>query len=252
MTEEETKTSIPYEESLHYCLLQVQNEIENPPALGVGQYQHKYAKLEDILNAVRPLLSKHGLVLHQSTACKQDTNDAYLFTSVRSKHGESISSTIPLGSVDYDNDRFIHKLGSRITYLRRYELCSLLNIRHQDDDDGETDANTSSVSNVNRPPVIKRSSNGKSASDGKLSNKQQEAMQSLLMAVSNHDDFGTDVVDKIMNSWGITHVSECPADKYLARMQQIDTYLSKRGYNTSLISGQYTISKRLPNETVLQ
>ena len=239
--EEQPQVQLPYEETLHYNLLQVQYEIENPPALGTGQYQHKYAKLDDILNSVRPLLSKYNLVLHQSTACKQDTNEAYLFTQIRSQHGESISSTIPLGVVDYSDDRFIHKLGSRITYLRRYELCSLLNIRHQDDDDGEADANNSST------PAIRRKHTG-----GALSAQKQEAMQSLLMAVADHEEFGTEVVDRVMRSWGISHVSECPDERYNARIQQVENYIAKKGFRAVKQGSSYKITKQLENETILE
>ncbi|MBC7129036.1 MAG: ERF family protein, partial [Thermoplasmatales archaeon] len=48
------------------ALLEVQNEIKNPKSSEINPYyRSKYAPLPDILNLVRPLLNKHGLVIYQ-------------------------------------------------------------------------------------------------------------------------------------------------------------------------------------------
>jgi len=88
----------------------------------------KYADLNDILTAVRPVLAAEGIALIQ---VMEDTETGcYLVTKVL-KGVEVIESRMPL-----DVGGKPQELGSRLTYLKRYQVAALLAVAADDDDDG--------------------------------------------------------------------------------------------------------------------
>ena len=89
-------------------------------------FKSAYLDLNDLLNAVEPLLQKNGLVLLQPIVCKEVQSVIY-----DAESGQEIcnsSMEIPANITDPQ------KLGSCITYFRRYTLKSLLAIAETDDD----------------------------------------------------------------------------------------------------------------------
>ncbi|MBC7318137.1 ERF family protein [Candidatus Bipolaricaulota bacterium] len=120
------------------ALLEVQKEIENPKNTEINPYyRSKYAPLPDILNLVRPLLAKNGLVLYQDVGSTKD-GAVCVRTHLIHESGESLS-TSPL----YMKPEARHKekgkptpqaIGSAITYARRYQILALLGIASEDDD----------------------------------------------------------------------------------------------------------------------
>lgn len=110
-------------------LLEAQKEIgavakskENP------FFKSKYADINVILSVVKPVLNSKGLVLTQPTVIIDGRNMLETIVS-DAKTGEQIKSVmfIPEGAD-------IQKFGASITYLRRFELQSLLALEAQDDD----------------------------------------------------------------------------------------------------------------------
>lgn len=93
----------------------------------------KYAALDAVLDAVRPLLNKHGLALTQATFCDGET----LFvrtTVVHVSTGETHSAEYPAGGFALQHQQ----LGAGVTYARRYSLLSILGVfPENEDDDGE-------------------------------------------------------------------------------------------------------------------
>lgn len=88
-------------------------------------FKSKYLDLGDLLTEVEPLVEKNLLVL------LQPIQDGKVITKIVDiDSGESIESSIliPLNITDPQ------KLGSAITYFRRYTLQSLLALQAQDDD----------------------------------------------------------------------------------------------------------------------
>lgn len=86
-----------------------------------------YAELEEILPAVTPTLSAHGLAIaHQL----QFIGERYcLVSSLRHESGEQIESFFPLPQ-SFDDPK---ELGNKITYGRRYSTLCLLDIVAADD-----------------------------------------------------------------------------------------------------------------------
>ena len=98
-----------------------------------GSYQFEYATLQNIMRKTLPVLTKHGL------AVSQTFDGSHLKTTLMHKSGQSINSTIP---VDVSTGT-MQEIGSRISYMRRYQLSPLLGIVAEADDDANiADGNT--------------------------------------------------------------------------------------------------------------
>jgi len=87
-----------------------------------------YADLAGVLSTVTPVLSANGLVLVQTFL--EDS----LVTTLRHISGEEIHSTMRLVVPQGRNE--LHSTGAAITYLRRYQICSILGIVADMDTDG--------------------------------------------------------------------------------------------------------------------
>lgn len=111
------------------ALVAVQGEMTNPPktkTVYAGPKKYSFAPLPEILDAVRPVLKKHGL------AVVQLPRDRALETRVLHTSGQWIGGAYSLpASADSQ------AMGSAITYARRYSLCAVLGIAGEDDEDGE-------------------------------------------------------------------------------------------------------------------
>lgn len=98
-------------------------------------FKSKYATLEAHLEAVEPLLAENGLVLTQPTGIHETSGQSIVSSILMHISGQYISSFMPLASKD-PNDA--QKLGSAITYGRRYTLGALFSMATESDDDGES------------------------------------------------------------------------------------------------------------------
>ena len=91
-------------------------------------FKSKYADLNSHLELVEPLCKELGLVLTQSTAANQLGN--FVKTDITDiATSAQVSSTLKLPELTD-----MQKLGSAITYARRYTLSALLAIQAEDDD----------------------------------------------------------------------------------------------------------------------
>ena len=87
----------------------------------------KFAPLSEILGAVRPALNKYGLTLTQQTKHIPFGNANGIKVVTTLLHGSGVSYDIESVPVFYNvND--IKNLGAQVTYLRRYEVKTLLGI----------------------------------------------------------------------------------------------------------------------------
>lgn len=106
-------------------LLALQAEIEPIKKDSNNPFFHsKYFDINSLIAVLKPLLTKHGLVLTQPLGGNAVSS---VITDVKS--GEKIASTMILPEIQDPQ-----KLGSAITYFRRYTLQSLLALEAEDDD----------------------------------------------------------------------------------------------------------------------
>lgn len=115
---------------LFEALAKAQAEFESVTATSRVTFKNvdfKFAPLSDILAAVRPALNKYGLTLTQQTKHIPfgNANGVKVVTTIL--HESGVSYDIESVPVFYNvND--IKNLGAQVTYLRRYEVKTLLGI----------------------------------------------------------------------------------------------------------------------------
>lgn len=114
------------------ALLKAQQEIK--PAVQDARnphFQNRYATFQSVQQACKGPLLANGLCLVQ-TMSGDDSGNSYLNTTLFHTSGEWISGGLRL-LVDQPS---MQKLGSAITYAKRYSLAAMLGVVDDEDDDG--------------------------------------------------------------------------------------------------------------------
>jgi len=114
-----------------------------------GSYSFKYTSLAKILEFIRPIMSETKLSVSQLTEL-----DGAVTTILMHESGEFLQSTLklPIDITGGKNDA--QKIGSAITYARRYSLSAILGIATDEDDDGNL-ASGNSVKKEGAPAATK-------------------------------------------------------------------------------------------------
>jgi hypothetical protein len=105
-------------------------------------FNSKYADLSSVWNACREPLSKNELAVTQ-TMCQIDGN-LMLVTTLGHSSGQFIKSELPIEYSKTETEvnkygkevkaNLLHRMGSCVTYLRRYALSSIVGVAPDDDD----------------------------------------------------------------------------------------------------------------------
>jgi len=120
-------------------LVKALSDMTNPKKSATNPFfKSKYATLEDSLNIATKTLAKYDLGVMQLNVTRED--GSCLVTRIIHKSGQFIEDGgVPLKLKD-PNDA--QKLGSAITYARRYGLQAMLGMIGEEDDDGNTAVNS--------------------------------------------------------------------------------------------------------------
>lgn len=128
-----TKAKPPEAKTLWAAFAAAQAEFGPIIKSAKGAHKASYAPLDAVLEAVRPVLNKHGLALTQATFVA----DGVLFVRSSVVHiasGDAHHADYPAGLFSLQHQQ----LGAGVTYARRYSLLSLLGVfPENEDDDGE-------------------------------------------------------------------------------------------------------------------
>ena len=127
------------------ALAAAQAEIRNPQKEALNpHFKSRYTDLAGGLDAVRPVLAKHGLAIVQST----DMNGDMMMLTTRLLHssGQWIESVYPVARFPAQHQQ----IGSALTYSRRYSLFALAGVAGTDDDDDGNDASKEKITPVIR------------------------------------------------------------------------------------------------------
>lgn len=99
-----------------------------------GSYSYRYADLSDVLEAVTPVLLRHGLFWTAKVDnSAQGLGTVLRYALVHAATGERDEGTYPLP--DPTGRITAQQVGSAITYARRYALVAHLNLVVDEDDD---------------------------------------------------------------------------------------------------------------------
>lgn len=102
-----------------------------------GKFSIKYASLDEIVEVVRPILSKHGFSV--SFRHEQDSPaHIKIYCVLRHRDGHSIENELILPLDVSGAKNAVQSVGSTVTYGKRYTLCSILNIATGSDNNGFT------------------------------------------------------------------------------------------------------------------
>lgn len=100
---------------------------------GAVQQSTRFAKWEDIAEAIRPILKNHGFALRFRTGL----TDAGLVrvVGILSGHGHREESEFVLQHDSTGSKNAVQAIGSSTSYGKRYAACALLNIASRGEDD---------------------------------------------------------------------------------------------------------------------
>ncbi len=111
-----------------------------------GNREFKYADLNDIHKAIKPINVKHGLSISHKTT------DTHIITSLYHNSGQCLLTSLPLKLTETPKHN-----GATLTYLKRYNIQSLLDISTEEDLDSiDTQAKPPEkpAAPASRPPNI--------------------------------------------------------------------------------------------------
>lgn len=111
-------------------------------------FKNQYATLSAVIDTIQPLLEKHKLNYYQTLNIKDGIH--YLTTILFNveKTDDILSIEIPLFIEKND----MQKLGSALTYARRYGLITLLGLEQEDDDGNSASGITNNFINQTYNP----------------------------------------------------------------------------------------------------
>jgi hypothetical protein len=131
-------------------------ELSNVPKTASNPYfKSKYAPLDAIVDATRPVLAKYGLAVMQQPLFMEGS--AGVETTILHKDGHSTTTTLLLPL----KDQSPQGVGSAITYARRYALAAVLGLATEEDDDGNVGTGLSKADKIqanidsSRPAIAK-------------------------------------------------------------------------------------------------
>ena len=121
-------------ENLAKAFVKFQAEVTNPANTADNPFfKSRYAPLNEVLNLVRPILTKYGLAVIQNPSTQGES--VTVTTIIIHESGEWIK----LDPLTLKADKNTAQGGgSAITYARREALSAALGISSEDDDDGNS------------------------------------------------------------------------------------------------------------------
>lgn len=129
------------EAAFNTALAKMQNELPVIDENGVirnkyGEVQSKYAKFEDINEAVKPIMREHGFAISFRTAF--EGGEVVVTGVLTHESGHREESAVKLPADASGNKNNVQGWGSSISYGKRYTMNALLNITSRgEDNDGQ-------------------------------------------------------------------------------------------------------------------
>lgn len=119
--------------ALFAALALAQSEVENATKGSTNpHFKSKYADLAEVLNTVRPVYSRHGIAIVQSTGF--DGVMVSVTTALVHKEGGYVTSVASCTPAKTDGQG----VGAATTYLRRYSLAAATGVAQEDLDGNDS------------------------------------------------------------------------------------------------------------------
>ena len=194
--------------TIHGALLKLQGKVMDAKKSGDNpHFGSSYATLKDMWDACRKHLNDLGLVVTQYPAIE---NGEYVLMTELSHvpSGESVTGKLPI--VGADN---MQKLGSAITYARRYALATMVGIIPEDDD------GTAAVGSTSQPAAKSNGSAPATTSTAPASKAQIGYLKGLLNS-KDLETFSGDAAD-IGERMSNDSLTKADANKYITELKSL-------------------------------
>lgn len=171
-------------------------------------FKNKYATLDSINKAVMSSLCKNELVITQTV--EQSESGQSLKTTLWHSSGEKIESSMSLPNISD-----MQKLGSAITYARRYSLSAILGVSADEDDDGN---------GVSGGTLTKKESTKKAAPKSSKPGCISEGQQKRMFAIASEYSVSMDDLKAICGRHGFTSRADVTVAKYKQIISEIQSF----------------------------
>jgi len=140
-------------DKLAAALSAAQGEMPSAAMNAVNPFlKNRYADLNAITSAIKPVLKKHGLAYVQMPTASDD--GIGLTTRLMHSSGQWLEDTFVMPMPDGEKGKSVMQVaGSAITYARRYALAAMLGMVADEDSDGNAPAKPQQAANGKRPPA---------------------------------------------------------------------------------------------------
>lgn len=175
----------------------LQSKLPTVARKGTGN-NGKYARFEDFIEAIRPILTEFGFSLRHDIT--QPGNDRVLITAVlghRDGHEERTSINLPFD--DSGRKTPVHALASSISYGKRYTGFAITGVASEGDDD-----------------------DGKAAGAGELASEEQ-----LAELKKKIESVGSDLIE-FCTYFKIDKIADLPASEVKRAHSTLDAFAKKR------------------------
>lgn len=184
-------------------------------------FKSSYADLGSVWDAARPVLSKYGLCVMQTTEMSSDGARIIMVTTLAHTSGQWMKSLLPLNPAKNDSQG----IGAAITYLRRYSLSALVGVVCDDDDDGEEDAGRGkqqpkSIQNTTSQNSQSTNQNQKEISE-KVGKTEIIALNNLIQDLD--EESNRSFMDWIKRAYNAKSISEIPKNCFEKCMVSLNT-----------------------------
>lgn len=117
-----------------------------------GNVQSTYALWEDINDAIKPILTKHGFALSFRTGREADQIVVTGVLSHRAGHSEETTMHLPVDNSGSKNS--VQAVGSSTQYGKRYTAAALLNLTSRGEDDDGVAGGVKPISEAQRDALM--------------------------------------------------------------------------------------------------
>ncbi len=191
------------------ALCKAQGEMKNAPKDAVNPFfKSHYADLASCWDALRPVLSKHGLSVTQYTLAKAEGTE--LVTLLLHTSGEWVRGTYPINPKDPSPQA----LGSALTFGKRYALQAITGLASEDDDGNaaQEQYRQPHAKQSNAPLIEARTS--VEGVQSKSSTHPSEAQLKRLFAISKKSNWSEADIKSYIAQLGITTTKDLSFIQY--------------------------------------
>lgn len=207
--------------SIYSKLVHIQNELKAPKSQYNSFGKYNYRNQEDILEAVKPLLLKHGLTMFLKDEIELIGERYYLkatVTVVDIETGDKVENTaLARESLDKKGMDDSQITGTASSYARKYALNGMYLI--DDTKDADTDAFKQQTSQQNKTtPPAQTTSNG-STTERMASESQISLLERKIKDVAKKSNVTVETVKEKMGVTDVTKLTSKQASAWIDKLK---------------------------------